>query len=137
MTDAETMLTNEHVVNGIHRFDGYIWDVLDLVKSSETSPLKTFTISELEDILFSRPWKDKTGNKIRPVDVLEHKAPADHWNRILEADLKFPIIVYLDEGFLCIADGIHRLSKAKMLGHQSIQARYINIWKMPHYPDEK
>lgn len=53
--------------------------------------------------------------------------PADHIERILNADLKYPVIIYKDK----IIDGTHRTIKSLALGKKSVNAVVLN--EMPPY----
>lgn len=81
-------------------------------------------ISELDWILDYPVWYlDQY-----PVPKMILKNPtldAGHWKRIEEADLSFPIHVIRWKGRLLILDGIHRLLKARLLGHISIKVKLV------------
>lgn len=49
-----------------------------------------------------------------------------HAKKVEEADLKYPIEIYLHQGKWIILDGVHRFSKAVRLGHQTIKVRRIS-----------
>lgn len=51
--------------------------------------------------------------------------PSDHWNRILNADLSYPILVH--NGF--VVDGMHRIAKA-FITDQKITARFVTDEQM-------
>ena len=52
-----------------------------------------------------------------------NKFTQDDWDRVIEADLSYPIIVNDISGIL---DGCHRSVKAMLLGHTSIKAVRLN-----------
>jgi hypothetical protein len=63
-----------------------------------------------------RPWF-----KVRPAEVLA--APAlwpEQYERVLRADLSFPVHVVRRHGRWALVDGVHRLAKAWAIGQQSL-----------------
>lgn len=50
----------------------------------------------------------------------------NHWRRIQDSDLNFPIHVLRWKNQLLILDGIHRLIKAKLSGSLTINAKILN-----------
>jgi len=45
----------------------------------------------------------------------------EHAARVANADLSYPLHVVLRRGRWVILDGIHRLTKAEMLGHEDVR----------------
>ena len=54
-----------------------------------------------------------------PVEV---GADDRHWDRVLEADLKYPILVRVLNGEMYVVDGFHRIIKAFLLGKEFLDA---------------
>lgn len=120
----------------------FYWDVLKLWDAD--LPLAWMQVRELAWLLDKPFWND--GSKKLAVsgrDVAE--APERHraeYERAMAADLSFPINVILLRGRWVIMDGLHRLLKAWMCGHEMIvakQAREQDIplfsrkWSDPHH----
>lgn len=63
---------------------------------------------------------DDIGQADEPLD-----SPEFH-DRAMESSLEFPIIVINDGGELTVADGLHRLFKARELGEKTISAYIID-----------
>jgi hypothetical protein len=64
---------------------------------------------------------------------IEHSESDEAWGseefheRAMQADLSYPILVFEDEnGFLWIADGMHRLYKAMHEGRDTLQGYIVN-----------
>lgn len=58
------------------------------------------------------------------------RAVADHARRIVDADLRYPILLASDGGLM---DGGHRVAKAYLLGHATISAVQFAIDPEPDY----
>ena len=69
---------------------------------------------------------------LKPRDVLEHPGHhPGHWDRVIAADLKYPILASRFGDRLVILDGLHRLVQAVSLGyakinHIHVDPRYIS-----------
>jgi hypothetical protein len=90
-------------------FDGVTWSVGDLWGLVESQAPISVSVSELPDF-DARVWVKRLSN-VTPEWILEHA------QRILAADLEYPILV-TPEGY--VADGWHRLSKARIEGRKTI-----------------
>lgn len=91
------------------------WDVYRLWKLAKTLPVEERLLSDFQDKvdLWLRYTANKKGNKtIVYLDV-------DHFYRIREADLNYPIILNSTGSF--IMDGMHRLMKAWLSGAKTIK----------------
>lgn len=66
-------------------------------------------------------WDDGAGEQISPNDVLKNKKYKNHYDRIMNADLDYPILVSKnnDRNF----DGLHRYAKAIYLKKKT----YIDV----------
>ncbi|OAN11473.1 hypothetical protein A3K86_21280 [Photobacterium jeanii] len=88
------------------------WDVFRLIRLTADLPVKQVALGDINE-LDEAFWYDLGGAKPTCRNVLEHA------KLINQADLSYPII-------LChqgrVMDGMHRVCKAKMLGHTSISA---------------
>ena len=80
---------------------------------------KKLNIKLLLDNLKYKGWGNpKTKEFYSPLDVLDNKVKYEkEYNRILNANLKYPIIVHNN----IIIDGIHRLTKAWLMGKKTIK----------------
>lgn len=69
---------------------------------------------------------------ISPAEVLREptRDPAQ-FDRILAADLAYPIDLTLRRGRLIVLDGVHRLAKAMLLGLTEVKARRVPAVALP------
>ena len=103
----------------------YAWDVDKLVEKAKhlkSAMVKLKDIQELdENYWYAGPDSNPTVRSI-----------ADHLRLIEEADLKYPVILSKDGR---IMDGMHRVAKAYLLGHNSIKAVRFLTDIPPDYED--
>lgn len=102
------------------------WDVDKLFALQ----LPTQTIS-IEQLLWhlSLPIWTYNGRQfaISPNDVLASPMQyAEHFNRVLRADLDYPIVVRKDGDRIIVVDGCHRLVKAHLNGQKEIKASVMS-----------
>jgi len=85
---------------------------------------KFINIDDYLDILDYKGWGDPKKNLYySPMNVIKNpKKYNDEYNRIIESNLKYPIIIDKNN----IIDGVHRLSKAYLLGKKKIKAYFFN-----------
>lgn len=105
----------------------YTWDVENLWDS--TSEIKGVAIP-MSDLTHTLEW-DCWDGKMKPKNLLHH------YQRLLEADLHFPIlIVRQKDGRVChVIDGMHRIVKAFALKHEKIFVKELSVdwlFKQPH-----
>lgn len=96
-------------------------------------PIKDIAISKLAwqfDIPFWRYGKVKYA--ITPNQVMsDPKKYRYQYNRIMASNLKYPIDVMKNKkGKWEILDGLHRLVKAKILGHKTVKVRKVSTAKI-------
>ena len=97
------------------------WYVDDLWKLASDMPIVKVSVNSLwERYKDNWYWFDSYEEKIN-YDKFLH-----HYKRCEEADLNYPILIFPDNK---IADGVHRLVKAKLLGMDTIPAILFN--KLP------
>jgi hypothetical protein len=95
--------------------------------------MQAMPISELS-WHFDIPFWDKPNGwyDLSPNDVLaEPTRYRGEYQRILDADLKYPIDIMENKGRWLILDGLHRLVKAHVLNMEWIQVRIIPREKIP------
>lgn len=112
---------------GFFTHNGKEYDVVELVHRA--GPTEVISTRQLLWILDEEVWEDECDIPITPRAVLRtpHKYP-HHYERILEANLGYPILVYTDpDGLTGIADGCHRLCKSVLRKQQGILARYVEL----------
>lgn len=98
----------------------FFWDVRKLW--AVDLPVVPMQVQELEWLLEKPFWKD--GHRqlaLRPCDVAAdpQRYPVDY-ERAMTADLSCPINVIYLRGRWVVMDGLHRLLKAWMCGHEMI-----------------
>jgi len=86
------------------------WDVDRLIELSTDLPRKSVPLSEIREL--DEPW---FGEDERPT----WRAMLEHVRLIDEADLAYPIILSASGA---VMDGMHRIAKATLQGHQEIAA---------------
>lgn len=108
----------------IYKLNGvtYQWKVSTIWKAAENLPVQLLPLSDFEWEMGQDRWFK---SYIQPtvLNILGHH------KRILDADLRFPIIV-CPNGF--VLDGMHRICKAWLLGKQTIKAK-----RLPKLPDSE
>ena len=106
------------------------WDVLKLIRLSRDVTVKHIPLSDIRE-LDENYWYGSTGDEPISKDI------AKHAKQIYEADLSYPIIL-CSEGR--IMDGMHRVCKALLEGHETIAAVQFDAALAPDYvgkmPDE-
>ena len=93
--------------------DTYIWDVHRLIELSKDLEVITQPLDKIIE-LDTAYWFG--GDEGKPATC---KAIAEHAKLINAADLDYPIILSSDGS---VMDGMHRVTKAYMLGHSHIKA---------------
>jgi hypothetical protein len=91
-------------------------------------PVNDVNVNTL-DYLLDLPIWDFNGDRfqVKPSDVLAQPSRyPDHYQRILNCDLSYPIHVTRQNGRLTIADGLHRLAKAAVQGDATIKAMELS-----------
>ena len=91
------------------------WNVTDLQQIANDLPTEEVSVTDLEHHLDVDNW-------FQCYEVPTPKAVMEHAFRVQKADLNFPIIL-MPGGQ--IADGIHRLQKAYLLGLKTIKAKRL------------
>ncbi|MBL4812583.1 MAG: hypothetical protein JKX69_09580 [Rhodobacteraceae bacterium] len=102
------------------------WDVEQLWQLD--LPTCSLPIADLDWHMDAPVWPDAQGRgyTVTPRQVMSRRAEnAKEFARIMRADLAFPIEVYQLDRRRLILDGIHRLSKAILLGRSHIDARFV------------
>ena len=90
-------------------------------------PVQTIPLADLE-WHFHIPflWHGGGQYNLTPQAVIED--PADYrqeYDRTLHADLDYPIDIMENKGRWLILDGLHRLMKASLLGHDAVRVRKV------------
>ena len=97
-------------------------------------PSQAIDIKELE-WHFSVPfWDWENGNyNLTPNQVMNDKAKyKEQYDRIMNSDIKYPIDIMENKGKYVILDGLHRLAKCNLLGHQKVNVRIIPRTEIPN-----
>lgn len=92
-------------------------------------PVEEILISEIEYNL-DIPYLEKLGTNdwnLTPRMLIENlDKELLHAKTVENADLKYPIDIYLHDGKWIILDGVHRFTKAILLGYKTIKARRVS-----------
>jgi hypothetical protein len=94
--------------------------------------LKTsFPLEYLKWNLFHKAWETAHGLSFAPVELLfdwNNKDYAHHQQRVINADLRFPIIVTIHPFFSkhFIYDGYHRLTKAALSDKKEVDVAIVD-----------
>lgn len=97
----------------------HVWSVPRLWSLSQELPVKTILVESVA-ALDVDCWFGEDEPTIRRV--------AKHCQRIVDADLTYPIILHADGSLM---DGGHRVAKAVMLGYDSIRAVQFEVTPEP------
>lgn len=112
-----------------------LFSIDNIWKLSKNNKIRELPIEEFTEFLNQKAWnyqieKTKRVSSVQysPQEILDNpNLSASHYNRISNADLSYPILVYRNvlEGWQRIIDGLHRLARAYMLGQKTIHVKYI------------
>jgi hypothetical protein len=94
--------------------------ILELTK--DIKPVKVDVSVLYEKI--NHPVKKVFGSIKKMYEFIEHV------DRIMNADLKYPIIAFSEDNDIC--DGCHRIAKAKIIGRSKLNVIYINKDMIKH-----
>ena len=97
------------------------WDLNHIWDISKELEIKFIDVAELWDERYEKAWCWQHEDEIIDNSFFLH-----HMQRVLNADLNYPIILSEEK---LIFDGVHRLMKAKHLGHKKIQ--FVQFEKDP------
>jgi hypothetical protein len=89
--------------------------LMDLLNATEDVPVENISVEELKPHLLT--W-DEDEDEVKKID---------------KADLKYPILIFVDDDgkFISIVDGHHRAQKAVRKGLKTIKAKEIPISELP------
>lgn len=121
-----------YVLNGWYSSDDDICvRIIELLPRVENNLIITMIVPLMEHLLNEDVWSYKENNirvEITPSSVIKTKQPPEHYKRILDADLSFPILVYLDNsGSMHVIDGMHRLAKAVIHEIDHISVKFVDL----------
>ena len=91
-------------------------------------PIQEIAISEIENNMDIPYWEQEgtDDRNLTPKMCIENfEKEVRHAKKILEADLEYPIELYLHKGKRIILDGVHRYTKAVREGHTKIKVRKV------------
>lgn len=92
-------------------------------------PVEEVDISEI-DYNLDIPYLDQEGTddwNLTPRRLIENfDKEYSHAKKVNEADLKYPIEIYLYKEKWIILDGVHRFTKAVWLGYKKIKVRKVS-----------
>ena len=91
-------------------------------------PIEEIDIVELEWHFEIPFWNTADGYyNLRPTEVINNSEKySEHYRRIMESDLKYPLDIMFNKGRWLFLDGLHRLAKAKILNQKKVKVRKIN-----------
>ncbi len=70
---------------------------------------------------------------LKPRDVINYPLKyQSQYDRIMKADISYPIDIMENKGRFVILDGLHRLVKCKLLGMQKVKVRIIPKSEIPN-----
>ncbi|HCN84296.1 MAG TPA: hypothetical protein DIT07_11860 [Sphingobacteriaceae bacterium] len=103
----------------------YAWDVNKLVERSKNLPVISVKLKDIKEL-------DETFWYNGPDSKPTVRSIAEHFKLINETDLKYPIILSRDGK---VMDGMHRVAKALLSGHEEIIAVQFPEDLPPDYED--
>lgn len=100
----------------VHGIGEIGYDVPTLWRLAKNAPTFKISSERYKHLLDRKAWSNG--------DPMSTGADGEHWDRIMEAELKFPIMVRFDRDTheTCVVDGYHRLVKAFLLDIKCISA---------------
>lgn len=101
----------------------HIWDVNALVRCVKGLSVKKVSLSSIQE-LDEDYWYEEASPTCKSV--------AEHAKLIDKTDLRHPIILCANGR---VMDGMHRVCKAYMLGHEDIDAVQFEVTPEPDYKD--
>lgn len=101
----------------------HIWDVRKLAVLAADLPITEHALSAIREIHEPYWFSDDTPTCAR---VMEHAA------QVATSDLAYPVILCAEGR---IMDGMHRVMKARGLGHTTIKARQLTVTPPPNFID--
>lgn len=110
------------------------YDVIEMRKYASEMPLVKVGVDDIAKFFYLPVWRTSEGSPLSPTDLIESARhgvvlDADHLNRIVDADLNYPIFVR-ESDLLGIKydplDGWHRVARAKLSHLSEIDARVFD-----------
>lgn len=101
----------------------YAWDVDKLIELSQVLPIIDVKLNNIKEL--NEQFKENGKS-------LTYRSIAEHLKLVQETDLKYPIILSKDGR---VMDGMHRVIKALLLGHNTIKAVQFKEDLKPDYVD--
>ena len=99
---------------------GKKYNINKLIIETKNNEIKEFNPSYWNQYLDDLTWWDSVGKSITPNMVLENRLLyKDHFQRIKNADLSYPIILTPDRQH--IIDGVHRLAKCYLINCDTLK----------------
>ena len=103
--------------------DLYVWDVFELIELAKNLEVIEIPLSYFAE-LDEEYWYEIGGAKPTCRSIIKHT------QLINNADLSYPVLLCKDHR---VMDGMHRLCKASMLGHEHIKAKIFQDDVSPTY----
>ena len=97
-------------------------------------PFEEININKLEWHFKIPFWNTKNGfYDLSPLEVINNSQKfSEEYKRTMKSDLRHPIDIMENKGKWLILDGLHRLVKAKILGHTNVKVRKIPCSEIPN-----
>lgn len=102
----------------------HAWDIDRLVAVADILPTEAISMQDVLDV--DTAYWFAHGDEVTVREVVQHM------RLINEADLRYAIIVDPDGR---VMDGMHRVAKAMLLGHATIEAKRLPALPSPDYTD--
>ena len=99
------------------------WDVDKLVEAAKDQPIVSVDLDDIAE-LDENFWYQGAD------DIPSGRSIAEHYKLINEADLSCPIILSAERR---VMDGMHRIIKALVMGHKTIDAVILEETPPPDY----
>ena len=101
------------------------WDVDKLVKAAKDLPVVSVDLDDIAE-LDENFWYRGAD------DIPSGRSIAEHYKLITEADLSYPVILSAERR---VMDGMHRIIKALVEGHKTIDAVILEKTPPPDFTD--
>ncbi|RXJ72845.1 hypothetical protein CS022_13400 [Veronia nyctiphanis] len=103
----------------------YNWDVTKVwALDAPSQQLHIDTLAFMFELPFWSSVKGEMRFDVKPIDVLNDPSLHPHqWQRVIQADLRYPIDLIYSNNRYYILDGLHRLARLKQQGLTTVKVR--------------
>jgi hypothetical protein len=123
-----------YVLNGWYTSNGISVKIIELLPKVKNNLVITMIVPLLQHLLEEDVWGYEENDirvELAPSNVIATNQPPEHYERILNADLSYPILAYFDKsGSMHVIDGMHRLAKAVIQEINHIPVKFVDLTQL-------